>query len=101
MDQHLVHDDLEEERADEREELEKQGDDQHLTEQATVFHEARHEPAEIELGKLSGETGATRHEDQQTAPSLGEGDDRFNDRPAALNRAQRILKEHSLAVALR
>ena len=48
MHQHLVDDDLEEQRRDEREELQEERGDQHLAEQAAVFVDRAEEPGDVE-----------------------------------------------------
>jgi hypothetical protein len=55
VDEHLVHHRLEKQWADEREELQEQGDQQHFAEQLAVFDESRHEPGEVEPREFAGE----------------------------------------------
>ena len=68
MHEHLVHHDLEEQRADQAEELQEQRDDEHFAEQLAVLHEARDEPAEVELRELAGERRAAGDEDELAGP---------------------------------
>jgi hypothetical protein len=70
--QHLVHHDLEEQRADQREELQHEGDEQHFAQQLAVFDEAGDEPGEVELGQLARQAGAAGDEDEFAAPAGGE-----------------------------
>ena len=53
--QHLVHHDLEEQRADQRKQLQEQRHDEHFAEQLAVLDEAGDEPAEVELRQRAGQ----------------------------------------------
>ena len=55
--QDFVHDDLEEQGADQRKELQHEGDEQHFAQQFAVFDEAGDEPGEVELGQLARHAG--------------------------------------------
>ena len=98
--QDFVHDDLEEQRADQRKELQHEGDEQHFAQQLAVFDEAGDEPGEVELGQLARQAGAAGDEDEFAAPVPGELLQRFDGGPAACVRGCRVLQQHALAVAL-
>ena len=96
----LVHHDLEEQRADQREELQEQRDDQHFTEKLAVLDQAGDEPAEVELGEFSGQAGAAGDQDQVAGPLGGEDAQGLDDGAAALHGTGGVLEQHALAVAL-
>jgi len=68
MDQHLVHDDLEEERRDQGEELQGERDQQHLAQELAVLDHRRDEPGEVELGQFAGQRGPAGDEDEFAVP---------------------------------
>ena len=98
--QHLVHDHLEKERTDQREELQEQRDRQHLAQQAPVLDDAGDEPGEVELGEVAGEARAAGDEDQLAGPLRGKGVQRLDGRPRGLLVAGRVHEEDALAVGL-
>jgi len=61
MHQHLVDHHLEEQRRDQAEELQEEGSDQHLAQQAAIFVDRRDEPADAEPAFHVREPGAPRH----------------------------------------
>ena len=69
--QHFVHHNLKEQGADQAEELQHEGDEQHLAQQLAVFDEAGDEPGEVELGQLTCQAGAAGDEDEFTGPLGG------------------------------
>jgi hypothetical protein len=62
--QHLVHHHLEEQRADQGEQLQQEADQQHLAQQLAVFDQAGDEPGEVKLGQFTGQAGAAGDQDQ-------------------------------------
>ncbi len=99
--QHLVHHDLEEERAHQREQLQHQRDEQHLAQQLAVLDQAGDEPGEIELGEFTRQAGTAGDQDELPRPAPGEILHGFDGRAALLASAGRVLQQHPLAVALR
>ena len=69
MHQHLIHDDLEEQRGDEREQVEHERHQQHFTEQLAVFDDGGNEPGEVELRHLADRRGARGEEDELASPA--------------------------------
>ena len=67
-DQHLVDDDLEEERSHEGEELQEERNEEHLAEQPAVLHHGRDEPGEIELALRTREHGTPGQEHEPSGP---------------------------------
>ncbi|MNK75184.1 hypothetical protein D3C87_947200 [compost metagenome] len=98
MHQHLVHHDLEEQRADQCEELEDEGDEEHLAQQLAMLDEAGNEPGEVELGEFACKGGAAGDEDEFTGPVRGEDVQGFDD--GARRFCGRVLQQHALGVAL-
>jgi len=86
MHQHLVHHDLEEQRAHQREELQEQRDDQHFAEQLAVLDQAGDEPAEVEFGNLAGQAGAAGDQDQVAGPLRGKHAERLGSSSGRLAR---------------
>jgi hypothetical protein len=72
MHQHLVDDHLEEERRDQREELQHEGGDQHLHQDALVFENGRDEPGDVELGEPFRKACPLGHQQQAPGPDLFE-----------------------------
>jgi hypothetical protein len=70
VDQHLVDHDLEEQRRDQREDLEEERGDQHFREQRPVAHDGRNEPADAELAVIVGQRRPPGQQDQLAAPGL-------------------------------
>ena len=103
--EHLVHHDLEEQRADECEELQDEADAEDFEEQAAVFDEAGDEPAEVESGERAGGAGATGDEDEAAGPVGGEGVERFDDGSGNAGRtvcsAIGVLQKNALRIATR
>ena len=85
MHEHLVDHHLEEQRRDQREELQEEGGDQHLAEEPTVFVNGTEEPGDIEASREIEQSGSPGHQDQTARPttasnsarviSAGRGDD--------------------------
>src|SRR6185369_656195 len=98
VDQYLVHDDLEEQRADQGEQLQHERDQQHFTQQLAVLDQRRDEPGEVEAGEFAGQAGAAGDQDQLASPLRGESIDRFDGGTRA--GGGRVLQEYALAVAL-
>ncbi len=68
MHEHLVDDDLEEQRAQEREELQEERGDEHLAEKAAVFVNRAQEPGDVEAPRKIRKRGAARHQDEAAIP---------------------------------
>ena len=68
MHQHLVDDDLEEQRRDQPEQLQEERRQQDLAEQAPVFVDRAEEPADVEAAADVRQSGAARHQDQSAVP---------------------------------
>ncbi len=68
MHQHLVDDDLEEQRRDQPERLQEQRDDQHLGQDPAVFMHRAHEPADVEPPCQIAERRAPGDEDHLAGP---------------------------------
>jgi len=68
--QHLVDNDLEEQRRDEGEELDEERGKQDLAEQLAVFDDGRDEPAEVELSGIPGQQGPAGDQYQLAIPGL-------------------------------
>ena len=102
--QHLVHHHLEEQGADQGEQLQEQRDQHHLADELAVAHDAGDEPAEVELGQGPGQAGAAGGQQQgalgATYRELGGKGSKGLDGGAATARFGRVLVQHSLAVAL-
>ncbi|MNQ78571.1 hypothetical protein D3C85_934860 [compost metagenome] len=69
MYQHLVHHHLEEQRRQQRENLQDERHQQHFAEQLAVFDDGRDEPAEVELAQLAGQRGLGADQDQFAGPT--------------------------------
>ena len=95
MHENLVDDDLEEQRADEREDLQEERSDQHLAQQAAIFMYGTQEPGDIEPPRKIRERRATRHQDQTTVP------ERFEFSAGQFERAGLRGTQHQDLVALR
>jgi|tagenome__1003787_1003787.scaffolds.fasta_scaffold20941770_1 hypothetical protein len=70
MRQHLVGDDLEEQRRNQGEELQEERGDQHFAEQPAVFVHRLEEPGDIKLARQIRERGAPRHQHDAAGPVL-------------------------------
>ena len=68
-DQHLVDDDLEEQRRDQREKLEEERGDEDLAEQMAVFVDGAEEPADVEAARKIHQSGATCHQHKTAVPN--------------------------------
>ncbi len=68
MHQHLVDDDLEEQRRDERKELKEERGDQYLAKQTAIFVDRAQEPGDIEAARKIHQPGAPRHQNNATIP---------------------------------
>jgi hypothetical protein len=69
---------LKEQRADQAEELQHEGDQQHFAQQLAVFDQGRNEPGEVELGELSGLAGTAADQDELAGPLRGKDFDGFD-----------------------
>src|SRR5574341_260385 len=94
--EHLVDDDLGEERREQAKELEKEGRDEHLAEEFAIFDDGRNEPGEIKLQILKTQVGPLRKEQQFARPSRFELLARKHER-ASFNR---VLNQGLLPVDL-
>ena len=81
MHQHLVDHHLEEQRRHQRENLQEEGGDQHLAQQAAVLVDRSHEPGDVEASRQIAEPGALAHQDQAAVPRRLELGLRHHHRP--------------------
>src|SRR6516165_9252426 len=72
MDQHLVDDDLKEQRRHQPEELEEERGDQYLAERRPVLLDRAGKPADAEAPRRVAERGAAGQQDQPAVPALDE-----------------------------
>ena len=72
MHQHLVDDDLEEQRRDQGEQLQEERGDQHLAQQAAVFVDRAQEPGDVEAAGEVRQAGAPRHQIEAAVPDRDE-----------------------------
>jgi hypothetical protein len=96
MGQHLVSDDLEEQRCHQREKLQEERRQQHFTEQPAIFDHRLQEPGDIETPREVGQRRSACHQDEASAPlglEIGTVD---NLRPID----QRVLNERPLVADL-
>ena len=91
MHEHFVHHDLEEQGADQCEELQHEGDEQHLAQELAVFDEAGYEPGEVKLGQLARQAGAAGDQDEFAGPLGSESLQGFDDGAGACTRSGRVL----------
>ena len=78
MGQHLVGDDLKEQRRYQREQLQEKRRDQYLAQQTAIFVHRLQEPGDVEPARDIGQRGAARHQDDAAGPvvlKLGALDD--------------------------
>ena len=68
MHEHLVDHDLEEERRDQREELEEERGQQHLAQEPAVLVHGAEEPGDVEAPGQIGELGPPGHQHQPAVP---------------------------------
>ena len=68
MHEHLVDDDLEEQRRDQGKELQEERGDQHLAEQAAILVDGAQEPGDVEAARQVEQAGAARHQDEPAVP---------------------------------
>ena len=68
IDQNLVDDDLEEQRRDKREKLEKERSDKNLAQQMAVLVDGAEKPADVEAARKFDESRAGRHQHQAAVP---------------------------------
>ena len=68
MHEHLVDDDLKEQRAQEREELKEQRGGEHFTQEPAVFVNRAQEPGDVEAPRKIRKRGAARHQDEAAIP---------------------------------
>jgi hypothetical protein len=66
----LVDDDLEEQRRDQREDLQEERGNQHLAEQASVFVNGTEEPGDVEPARQIDEAGPPGHQKHLAVPRL-------------------------------
>ena len=90
MHQHLVDDDLKEQRGDEREDLEEKRGNHHLAEHVTVFMNGAKEPGDVESAREVRQRRPPRHQDEPAIPNGLELGPRHQRGP----RRQRGLNEH-------
>ena len=95
VDQHFVHHHLEEQRTDQSEQLQHEGDQQHLAEQLAVLNQGGDEPGKIEPREFAGQAG---NEDQIAGPLRSEGFHRFDS--GTRTGSGGVLKQYALTVAL-
>ena len=69
MHEHLVDDDLEEQRRDERKELKEERGDQHLAEQMAVLVDRPQEPRNVEAAREIRQFRSARHQDKAAVPN--------------------------------
>src|SRR5476649_2387021 len=69
VNQHLVHHHLEKQGGEQGENLQDKGNEHHLAQQLSVFHDGRDKPGEIESGDLTRLGGLRANEDQLAAPT--------------------------------
>jgi len=79
-DQHLVDDDLEEQRRDEGEQLQEERGDQHLGQMPAVFVNGAQEPGDVEPPRQLDQAGAARHQDDVAVPDVLQLGPRHDDR---------------------
>jgi hypothetical protein len=97
MHQHLVDDDLEEHRRDQRKELEKERGDQHLAEQSAIFLDRAQEPGDIKPSPEVDQPGAPCHQDEAAIPRRFELGSRHQRRPLGIRRLDEDLVLANLA----
>ena len=66
--EHLVDDDLKEERRDQRKQLQEEGGDEHLAEQAPILVDAPREPGDVEPSSQVNQGCAAGHKDEPPVP---------------------------------
>ena len=66
--QHLVDDDLEEQRRDQAEQLQEERGDHHLAQQVTIFMDRPQKPGDVEPARDIRQSGAAGHQDQSAVP---------------------------------
>src|ERR1700737_4201463 len=69
MHEHLVNHHLEEQRGDQREELQEEGGDEHFGEKSPVFVNCTEEPRDIEASGEIEQSGPPRHEYETPVPA--------------------------------
>ena len=69
MHQHLVHDHLEEQRRNQREQVEHERHQQHFTQQLAIFDNSGDEPGEVELRHFADHRRARGEQDELTTPA--------------------------------
>jgi hypothetical protein len=79
--QHLVDDHLEEQRRDQREELQEERGDEHLAEEASIFVDRPEKPGDAESACDVGQAGPAGHQDQPAVPDRQELGPRHQGRP--------------------
>ena len=94
--QHLVDDDLKEQRRDQREQLEKERSDEDLTQQIAVFVDGLDEPVDAKTVRKLSQADATGHQNQTAIPDSLELLARHQRRP----RRHRILNKDPILAGL-
>jgi hypothetical protein len=90
MHQHLVDHHLEEQRRDQREDLQEEGRDHHFAKEPTVFVDGAKEPGDVEVAREVEQSGSAGHEDEPAVPDRLE----FGPRHERGSRRRRRLHEH-------
>ena len=96
MNEHLVDDDLEEERADEREELQEERGDEHFAQEAAIFLDRAEEPGDVEAPREVRERRTARHQNQTSIPDRLE----FSAAQGFRTRGRRALDHHQVLSCL-
>ena len=96
IDQHLVDDDLEEQRRNQREELEEERGNENLAEQIAVLVDGAEEPADVEAARKIQQRRATCHQHKTAVPDRLELCARHEHR----SRRQGILNENLVLAGL-
>ena len=99
VNQHFVHHDLKEQRADQGKQLQHEADEQHLAKQLAVFDQAGDEPGKVELGQLACQCGVAGDEDELARPLAGKNIHRLDGGATTWNAG--VLQQDTLAVGLR
>ena len=68
MHQHLVDDDLEEQRRNQREQLQKERRDQHLADDMAIFVDGAEKPGDVEAARQVQEPDPARHQNEFAVP---------------------------------
>ncbi len=96
VDQHLVDDDLEEKRRDERQDLDEERGDQHVAQQVAIFDQRWDEPAHVERARGARHTLARGHQDEFACIVFGKYIESHGLRPIAGGMKQQGLVGRNL-----